>query len=89
MLRAMAAAALGGYVLCGLNTTRRGDGLLSDLRRSDCQLLLVDADHRDLLDRVWTSTVSKFSMSHHRAIGMVSPQPRPLVPHREVGPTIR
>lgn len=33
MLRAMAAAALGGYVLCGLNTTRRGEGLLSDIRR--------------------------------------------------------
>ena len=28
MLRSMAAAALGGYVLCGINTTRRGDGLL-------------------------------------------------------------
>src|SRR6516162_705121 len=27
MLRAMAAAALGGYVLCGINTTRRGAGL--------------------------------------------------------------
>ena len=26
MLRSMAAAALGGYVLCGINTTRRGDG---------------------------------------------------------------
>ena len=28
MLRAMAAAGLGGYVLCGINTTRRGAGLL-------------------------------------------------------------
>ena len=27
MLRSMAAAALGGYVLCGINTTRRGEGL--------------------------------------------------------------
>lgn len=26
MLRSMAAAALGGYVLCGINTTRRGEG---------------------------------------------------------------
>ena len=25
MLRAMAAAGLGGYVLCGINTTRRGE----------------------------------------------------------------
>ena len=34
MLRSMAGAALGGYVLCGINTTRRGTGLLSDIRRA-------------------------------------------------------
>lgn len=43
MLSQMAAAGLGGYVLCGINTTRRGDGLLADIRRSDCQLLVTDA----------------------------------------------
>ncbi len=30
-LRSMAAAAFGGYVLCGINTTRRGDGLAADI----------------------------------------------------------
>ncbi|PJE11747.1 MAG: acyl-CoA synthetase [Mycobacterium sp.] len=50
MLRSMAAAALGGYVLCGVNTTRRGQGLVSDVRRADCQVLLVDSEHRGLLD---------------------------------------
>src|SRR6202035_3389465 len=50
MLRSMAAAGLGGYVLCGINTTRRGAGLLSDIRRADCQLLLADSDHLPLLD---------------------------------------
>src|SRR5690349_24554575 len=50
MLRAMAAAALGGYVLCGINTTRRGAGLLTDIRRSDCQMLLVDPEHLELLE---------------------------------------
>ncbi|WP_148613499.1 fatty-acid--CoA ligase FadD1 [Nocardioides rubriscoriae] len=50
MLRAMAAAALGGYVLCGLNTTRRGEALLADVRRSDCQVLVVNAEHRELVD---------------------------------------
>ncbi|PRC50162.1 acyl-CoA synthetase, partial [Mycobacterium sp. ITM-2017-0098] len=48
MLRSMAAAALGGYVLGGINTTRRGDGLLADIRRSDCQLLLINPDHRSM-----------------------------------------
>ena len=49
MLRSMAAAALGGYVLCGINTTRRGDGLAADIRRADCQLVLADAEHMPLL----------------------------------------
>src|SRR5688572_10421749 len=50
MLRSMAAAALGGYVLCGINTTRRGGGLATDIRRADCRLVLVDTDHLPLLD---------------------------------------
>ena len=50
MLRSMAAAALGGYVLCGINTTRRGEGLAADIRRADCQLVLVDTEHLPLLD---------------------------------------
>src|SRR5262249_13417590 len=50
MLRSMAAAALGGYVLCGINTTRRGEGLAADIRRADCQLVLVDTEHLSLID---------------------------------------
>lgn len=36
MLNQMAAAGLGGYVLCGLNNTRRGEALAADVRRADC-----------------------------------------------------
>jgi fatty-acyl-CoA synthase len=50
MLRSMAGAALGGYVLCGINTTRRGGGLAADIRRADCQVVLVDTEHQALLD---------------------------------------
>ncbi|MGI9124159.1 MAG: AMP-binding protein, partial [Mycobacterium sp.] len=50
MLTAMAAAGLGGYVLCGINTTRRGQGLARDIARADCQILLTDDAHRPLLD---------------------------------------
>ena len=46
MLTALAAAALGGYVLCGINTTRRGDALARDIARVDCQFLITDAEHR-------------------------------------------
>ena len=51
-LSQMAAAGLGGYVLCGINTTRRGDALAADIRRADCQIVVTDADHRHLLDGV-------------------------------------
>lgn len=50
MVSQMAAAGLGGYVLCGLNTTRRGEALGADIRRADCQFVVTDAEHRPLLD---------------------------------------
>jgi Acyl-CoA synthetases (AMP-forming)/AMP-acid ligases II len=51
-LNQMAAAGLGGYVLCGLNTTRRGAALAADVRRADCQIVVADAEHHPLLDGV-------------------------------------
>ncbi|MGN2640238.1 fatty-acid--CoA ligase FadD1 [Nocardia takedensis] len=50
MLTALAAGALGGYVTVGINNTRRGAGLAADIRRSDTQILITDAEHRALLD---------------------------------------
>jgi len=50
MLTAMASAALGGYVLCGINDTRRGVALARDILRADCQILLTDPEHGALLD---------------------------------------
>lgn len=50
MLNQMAAAGLGGYVLCGLNNTRRGPALAADIRRADCQFVVTDAEHRGLLE---------------------------------------
>jgi fatty-acyl-CoA synthase len=84
MLRAMAAAALGGYVLCGINTTRRGAGLLTDIRRSDCQLLLVDAEHLPLLDGLELEGIGVLDVTGARYADAVTAAP-PLVPHREVG----
>lgn len=49
MLTAIAAGALGGYVTVGINDTRRGAALVRDIGRSDCQILLTDAAHRDQL----------------------------------------
>lgn len=63
MATAMAAAAQGGYILCALNTTRRGDGLARDIRTSDVQILLVDEEHRPLLDAVELSGVRVVDIS--------------------------
>jgi fatty-acyl-CoA synthase len=84
MLRSMAAAALGGYVLCGINTTRRGAGLATDIRRSDCQLLLVDSDHRGLLDGLDLHDLTVIDVTSPQYRDGVADAP-PLVPHREVG----
>ncbi|OBH44957.1 fatty-acid--CoA ligase FadD1 [Mycobacterium mantenii] len=83
MLRAMAAAALGGYVLCGINTTRRGAGLLADIRRSDCQLLLVDPEHRELLEGLDLNGIRVIDVTGESYAEAVAAAP-PLVPHREV-----
>ncbi|MCV7400822.1 AMP-binding protein [Mycobacterium fragae] len=85
MLRSMAAAALGGYVLCGINTIRRGAGLLADIRRADCQLLLVDPDHLPLLDGLDLAGIAVLDVTSPRYRDAVAAAP-PLVPHREVRP---
>src|ERR1700758_58363 len=85
MLRSMAAAGLGGYVLCGVNTIRRGAGLLADIRRADCQLLLVDPDHLPLLGGLDLADVTVLDVTSRRYLDAVQAPP-PLVPHREVGP---
>lgn len=85
MLRSMAAAALGGYVLVGLNTTRRDPALAADIARSECQILLVDDEYRHLLDGLDLRDV--------RVVGVDSDEWRAvaagagteeLVPHTEV-----
>ncbi len=83
MLRSMAAAALGGYVLCGINTTRRGTGLLADIRRADCEFLLVDGDHLPLLKDVDLSGITVLDVTSHRYADAVA-EAGPLVPYREV-----
>lgn len=83
MLRAMAAAALGGYVLCGLNTTRRGPAVVSDIQRSDCQILLIDDEHRTLLEGLDLEGIQVLDVGGTRYADLVAAAP-PLTPHREV-----
>jgi acyl-CoA synthetase (AMP-forming)/AMP-acid ligase II len=46
----LAAAALAGGVVVGINPTRRGAELARDIRHTDCQWIVTDAQHRELLD---------------------------------------
>jgi len=86
MLTQMAAAGLGGYVLCGLNTTRRGEALAADVRRADCQFVVTDGEHRPLLDGL--------NLAGTRILDTSTPQwaeflggAGALVPHRRVTAT--
>jgi fatty-acyl-CoA synthase len=83
MLTAMAAAALGGYVLCGINDTRRGAALAKDIVRADCQILLTDPAHRALLDDLELPGVRVVDVSTDEWSALLA-SAGPLVPHREV-----
>ena len=86
MLTAMASAALGGYVLCGINNTRRGAGLARDILRADCQILLTDSAHKELLDGVDLPGVRVFDVSGEAWSALLA-SAGPLAPYREVAPT--
>ena len=86
MLTAMAAAGLGGYVLCGINSTRRGAGLARDIARADCQILLTDAEHRQLLDGLDLPGVRVLDVGGPQWAELKAQAPQ-FSPHREVSPT--
>jgi fatty-acyl-CoA synthase len=46
----LGAAALADAVVVGINSTRRGDALAGDLRRTDCAVVITDAEGAGLLD---------------------------------------
>jgi fatty-acyl-CoA synthase len=48
----LAGAALVGATVVGINPTRRGAELATDITKTDCQLLITDSNQRGLLDGV-------------------------------------
>jgi fatty-acyl-CoA synthase len=86
MLTAMASAALGGYVLCGINDTRRGEALARDILRADCQILLTDPAHRGLLDGLGLPGVQVFDVSGQQWSAELAGAGM-LAPYREVAAT--
>ncbi len=85
-LNQMAAAALGGYVLCGINTTRRGEALAADIKRADCQIVVTDAEHRHLLKSLDLSGISILDVSSAEWTHLINTA-GPLTPHRETDAT--
>ncbi|MCV7355930.1 fatty-acid--CoA ligase FadD1 [Mycolicibacterium fluoranthenivorans] len=83
MLTALAAAALGGYVLCGVNTTRRGDALARDIAKVDTQILITDAEHRPLLDGIDLAGVTVYDTGSDEWAQLLAGAPD-LAPHKEV-----
>ncbi len=65
----LVSAAMTGLVPVGLNPTRRGAALVSDIQRADCQLVLADTeenvppgvDHIDVRSARWADEVSAHS----------------------------
>ncbi len=86
MLTAMASAALGGYVLCGVNDTRRGAALARDILQADCQILLTDTAHKGLLDGLELPGVRVFDVSSESWSTLLD-SAGTLTPYREVAPT--
>ncbi|MHA3020157.1 fatty-acid--CoA ligase FadD1 [Mycobacterium sp. BMJ-28] len=84
MLTALAAAALGGYVLCGINTTRRGDALARDIAKVDTQILITDAAHRPLLEGLDLRGVTVVAAGTGEWDRLLAAAPE-LTPHKEVG----
>src|ERR1700694_1768026 len=85
MLTALAAAALGGYVLCGINNTRRGESLARDIARVDCQILITDAGNRRLLDGLDLPGVTVLDSTSAQWRELIAGAGH-LTPHREVAP---
>ena len=86
MLTAMAAAGLGGYVLCGLNDTRRGQALAHDIRRADCQIVVTDDANAALLHDLDLQGVRVLVVGGDAWTQLVDGAPA-LTPHREVTAT--
>ncbi len=84
-LNQMAAAGLGGYVLCGINSTRRGEALAADIRRADCQIVVTDGEHRSLLDGLDLDGVQVLDTSTDAWLRLIE-SAGDLTPYREVEP---
>jgi fatty-acyl-CoA synthase len=74
----LAAAGLGGHVVVGLNTTRRGDALLADIRRADVQVIVVEDGFAGLLEGLDLAGISVVRPSDLDAPDLDAPDIEPV-----------
>ena len=81
----LAAAALSGRVVVGINSTYRGDQLGQLVRHTDCQLIVTNENQRGLLDGVDTGVADDHILDVDRAEyrALIAAQPTDL-PANEV-----
>jgi fatty-acyl-CoA synthase len=73
----LGAAALAGAVVVGVNPTRRGEALAGDVRRTDCRVLVTDAEGAALLEGLDTGVPA------HRVLRVDDPgYPARVAAHR-------
>ena len=80
MLYALAAGAAGGYVIVGLNATRRGEGLARDIRKAECQVILTDRELKPLLDGLDLGEVSVIDTDSDEWAALVASSSAPQDP---------
>jgi fatty-acyl-CoA synthase len=72
----LGAAALSGSVVVGINPTRRGEALAGDIRRTDCRVVVTDAEGAGLLEGL------SLGVPAHRIVRVDDPDyDHALVPH--------
>lgn len=82
----IAAAALCGATVVGINPTRRGAELATDIRSTDCQTLVVGSTHRALLDDIdphelgSPEVVDPHGEQYRRLLAAAADEPVPLSP---------
>ncbi|MFW0785900.1 long-chain-fatty-acid--CoA ligase [Gordonia sp. CPCC 206044] len=77
----IAGAVLDGYVIAGLNTTRRGASLAADVARADCQVVFVSDDTAALVDGLDLG-VPVINVDSDRWQRQVATHVGPSAPHR-------
>ncbi len=81
----LAAASLCGGVVVGINPTRRGAELQRDIEHTDCQWIVTEARHRELLDGLDLSVpILEVESSSYREV--LAPHGGAMIPDVEVSP---